>query len=173
MKGKSISLSLINIDDAEFICQLRNNEELNKHISQTSSDVSAQKKWIEEYKDRESNNKEFYFIINRNDDQSRIGTIRLYAITEDERFCWGSWILNENKTRTAALESAILLYKFAFDELKLSSSYFQVDKRNTKVISFHLKSGAKVVAEDDINYHFEFSRENYLDLTKQYAKLLA
>lgn len=172
MKSKTINFRPICVDDAEFICRLRNDKKLNKHISHTSSDVSAQEKWIKEYKDREGNNEEFYFIINRNDDQSRIGSIRLYAITEDERFCWGSWVLNENKTRTAALESALLIYKFAFNELKLRLSYFQVDRNNRKVISFHLKSGAKIVSEDDINFYFEFSYNNFLELSKQYAKLL-
>ena len=78
LKSKTIHLKLVAENDAKFICDLRSNPELNKHISQSSALVEEQQAWIRKYKDRERNNEEFYFIIYRNDNNERIGTVRLY-----------------------------------------------------------------------------------------------
>ena len=63
LKSKTIHLKLVAENDAKFICDLRSNPELNKHISQSSALVEEQQAWIRKYKDRERNNEEFYFII--------------------------------------------------------------------------------------------------------------
>ena len=106
LSAKTIKFKLVEESDAEFICELRANPELNKHISQSSADIQAQRDWIRNYKMRETNNEEYYFIICRNDNNQRIGTIRLYDFKDNPKsFCWGSWILNENKTKFAAVES--------------------------------------------------------------------
>lgn len=86
------------------------------------------------------------------------GTVRIYDL-KDDSFCWGSWILNENKTRYAALESAFLVYKFAFDKLKFKKSHFDVRKGNDRVISFHEKMGAVRTGETELDLLFEITKE--------------
>ena len=66
-----------------------------------------------------------------------------------------SWILNEDKTRYAALESAFLIYKFGFETLGYNKSHFEVVKGNERVVSFHKKMGALQVGEDKDSYYFE------------------
>ncbi|MEC9703943.1 GNAT family N-acetyltransferase, partial [Escherichia marmotae] len=107
---KNTELIPVEISDAEFIYSLRIDSRLSKHISTINGTVIDQARWIEDYKKREENNEEFYFIIKRTDNDKKIGTIRLYDITKDDGFCWGSWILNEDKMKSSAIESAYLIY---------------------------------------------------------------
>jgi RimJ/RimL family protein N-acetyltransferase len=109
LKSKTVHLRYAETEDAEFIYSLRVNDTLNQHISKVSGTVETQANWLTEYKKREKDGKEYYFIIIRNDTNEKIGTVRVYGITDDNRFCWGSWILNENKTKSAAIESACII----------------------------------------------------------------
>lgn len=91
-------------------------------------------------------------------------------ITKDDGFCWGSWILNDDKMKSSAIESAYLIYKFGFLHKNYKYSYFQVDKKNKEVIAFHKKTGATIIKEDDVNFHFEFYVENFIRLREKYSK---
>ncbi|MCJ2367251.1 GNAT family N-acetyltransferase, partial [Aeromonas dhakensis] len=73
-KAKTISVRLIDVGDAEFILSLRTDGRLNRHLSQTSSSLEQQRDWIKNYKERESQGDEYYFIIYRNDNNEAVGT---------------------------------------------------------------------------------------------------
>ncbi|MFZ7318325.1 GNAT family N-acetyltransferase [Comamonas jiangduensis] len=157
LKSKTIQIRFVEESDAEFILKLRLDKKYNQFLSSVNSDVQAQKDWIKKYKNDELKRAQFYFIIERNDG-TPCGTVRIYDLQEDS-FCWGSWILNENKTRYAALESAFLVYQFGFDELGFVKSHFDVRKGNERVISFHEKMGAIKVGEDELNEYFNITKE--------------
>lgn len=147
--------------DAEFILKLRLDERYNQFLSSVNPDVQAQKDWIRKYKADEAAKKQFYFIIERLDG-TPCGTVRVYDLREDS-FCWGSWILNEDKTRFAAVESAFLVYQFGFDELGFKKSHFDVRKGNDGVISFHKRMGAIQTCESELDYYFEITQEAVLE----------
>ena len=173
LKAKTVYLRLVAEDDAEFICSLRNDDKLNTFISKSTVDIDAQKQWILNYKERESRKEEFYFIICKKENDLPIGTVRLYDFTKNPRsFCWGSWILNENKTKYAAVESALLVYEVGFNQLDFIQSHFEVMKGNEKVHSFHLKMGAKEVSEDTTNIYYIFPKEKYDENKLNYARFL-
>ncbi|QSE45806.1 GNAT family N-acetyltransferase [Acinetobacter johnsonii] len=173
LKAGTTYLRLVGEEDAEFICSLRNDEKLNTYISKSTADINTQKEWIRNYKNKESNNTEYYFIICRVDNNLPIGTVRLYDFQENPKsFCWGSWILNENKTKYAAVESALLVYEAGFAVLGFEQSHFEVMKGNDKVHSFHLKMGAQKISEDDKNVYYIFPKNRYEENKIQYAKFL-
>lgn len=155
---KTIGLRLVEEQDAEFILSLRLDERYNRFLSGVTPDVEAQKAWIRKYKNDEAAGLQYYFIIERLDG-TPCGTIRIYDLRPDS-FCWGSWILNENKTRYAAIESALLIYEIGFDQLGFAKSHFDVMKGNEGVISFHKRMGAVVTGEDEQNFYFEITRES-------------
>lgn len=157
LQSKTIRLRLIEESDASFILKLRLDCRYNKFLSAVQNDLQAQIDWIREYKTYEDNNKQFYFIIERLDG-TPCGTVRIYDLREDS-FCWGSWILNEDKTRYAAVESAFLVYKFGFENLGYKKSHFDVMRENEKVIEFHQKLGAVITNEDKNNFYFTISKE--------------
>ncbi|MEB6680158.1 GNAT family N-acetyltransferase [Acinetobacter lwoffii] len=173
LKAKTIHFKLVEENDAEFICSLRTNPDLNKHLSQSTALVEEQKLWIKNYKNRESKRLEYYFIIYRNDNNEKIGTIRVYDFKEDPRsFCWGSWILNANKTRYAAIESAMLVYKFAFEELGFEQSHFDVRKENVGVHKFHLRLGAMHIDGNELDNFYIYPAARYFDILSEYQDFL-
>lgn len=166
LESKTIRLRLVEETDAEFILKLRLDQRYNRFLSLVSSDIKDQTRWIREYKADEAAKNQFYFIIERNDGVP-CGTVRVYDLRE-QSFCWGSWILNEDKTRYAALESAFLVYDFGFSELGYEKSHFDVMKGNDKVISFHKKMGACQIGEDKENFYFEISKNSVADAKEKF-----
>lgn len=155
---KSIRLRLVEESDACFILSLRLDERYNRFLSKGAADVEAQKAWIRKYKQDEASGFQYYFIIERLDGIP-CGTVRIYDLQPDS-FCWGSWILNEDKTRHAAIESTLLVYEVGFNRLGFSRSHFDVMKANKGVVAFHKRMGAAIVREDDQNYYFEITKQS-------------
>ena len=60
-----VTVRLVTEDDAEFITRLRSDERLGRFIHASNGDVEAQKKWITEYKKRENEGIEYYFISSK------------------------------------------------------------------------------------------------------------
>ncbi|MEL3927827.1 GNAT family N-acetyltransferase [Aeromonas enteropelogenes] len=168
--SKTIKMRLIREEDAEFILSLRLDERYNKFLSSVDDNVAAQKEWIKKYKQDEEMGLQYYFIIETKDSKP-CGTVRLYDFKSDS-FCWGSWILNEDKTKYAALESAFLVYKFGFEELGFKKSHFDVRKGNLKVIDFHKKFGAVETGEDDDNYYYEIAQESVKRVKNKFSKII-
>lgn len=170
ISSKTVSIRYVEETDAEFILSLRLDDRYNQFLSKVTDDVQSQIDWIKEYKEDEKRGLQYYFIIERNDG-TPCGTVRIYDLTESS-FCWGSWILNEEKTRYAALESAFLVYQFGFDNLSYRKSHFEVMKGNEKVVSFHEKMGAVKIAEDDNNFYFNISKDVVMSTKEQFSRLL-
>lgn len=157
--GVQLSLRLVQPEDAAYIHELRTDPAYNGHLSTVTGTVEDQRNWIEVYKTRETVGTEFYFVIERKD-QVRCGVVRLYDITDDQ-FTWGSWILDHNKPRKAALESAVLIYRYGFEVLGLSRSIFDVRRGNEKTLAFHRRLKATQIDEDDQNIYFVYSRAQF------------
>jgi RimJ/RimL family protein N-acetyltransferase len=157
LQMSSIRLMPVREQHAEYIYSLRIDPALNQHLSNAPPSAAAQAEWIRGYMTREAAGSEYYFLITRLDG-SPCGTVRLYDF-RPESFCWGSWILDGNKTRYAAIESALLVYEMGFERLGFAASHFDVRKGNTKVISFHQKFGAQTTSEDELNVYMLLPRE--------------
>ncbi|WP_205352327.1 GNAT family N-acetyltransferase [Vibrio cholerae] len=169
LSSKTINLRFVEESDAEFILSLRTDERYNKYLSSVANDINAQREWIKNYKNKESQKIEFYFIIERNDGVP-CGTVRIYDFKNDS-FSWGSWILNDSKPRYAAVESAFLIYEFGFEKLGFKKSHFEVVKGNDKVSDFHLKFGAQQVDEDSDNYYYEISKSVVAENKIKFARI--
>lgn len=173
LKNKTIFLRFAEVSDAEFIHSLRINEDFNKYLSVVDDDIAKQENWLLEYKKREKQGLEYYFIICRNSDSLPIGTVRVYDfIGNKESFCWGSWILNENKTKYAALESALLIYDFAFFNLGFKRCHMDIRKKNIKVIEFHKRFGVEIVGETDLDLIGYYYPHNYLLIRGQIDEVI-
>ena len=160
-------MRLVELDDAEYIYRLRSVPGLNQHLSATSGGVAEQRRWLAEYKQDEATQKQFYFIIQRLNG-TPCGTVRLYDLRDDS-FCWGSWILDQSKPLSAALESAILVYRFGFNELGFSKSHFDVRKENKAVIKFHKRFGAVQTDEDRDNIYFELDKNSVNEAIQRFG----
>jgi len=170
IEGKNINLRFAEVGDAEFILRLRTDPSLNRHLSATDASLPMQQEWLRNYKVKEQNGQEFYFIITGKD-EAPLGTVRLYDFQNDS-FCWGSWIVLPEAPRTTAVESALLVYECAFYKLGFLRSHFDVRKANERVLAFHRRFGASEVGEDEDNVFFNFSREDYECIRAQYVRFM-
>lgn len=173
LKSKTIFFRLVELTDAAFIHALRVDKRYNQYLSKITGDVSTQKQWIVKYKKREKLKQEYYYIIHRKIDSLPIGTVRIYDFLGDrDSFCWGSWILNESKTRYAALECALLVYDFAFFKLGFKRCHMDIRKQNLKVIKFHKDLGVKIIGETKEDLLGHYFPDDYLLIKRDINKII-
>ena len=170
VEGPNLALRLIQPEDAAYVHCLRSNPAYNTHLSTVTGTVDDQRNWIEDYKSREAQGQELYYVIERKDDV-RCGLVRLYDI-EAESFTWGSWILDENKTHKAALESAVLIYEIGFAGLGCLRAVFDVRSDNINTLAFHRRFGARQVASDELNVYFDYELSRFDADKKAYISIL-
>lgn len=159
IRGHRLTLRLVQPDDAVYIHALRTNPTYNQHLSSVTGTVADQRAWITAYKARETAGLEYYYVIVRHDGV-RCGVVRLYDIAED-RFTWGSWILDHNKPAKAALESAVLSFGVGFDGLGLAKALFDVRRANTHATTFYRRFGATEIGQDAENIYFELTHDAF------------
>lgn len=159
ISGARLDLRLVSVEDAAYIHGLRADPRYGAYLSQSTGTVRDQASWIASYKEREATGRELYFIIECKD-QRPCGTVRLYEITSGS-FTWGSWILDENKPAKAALDSAMLIYRIAFERLGLLRAVFDVRRDNVHTLAFHDRFGATRVRDDDLNVYFVYEKEAF------------
>jgi len=154
-----IILRLVEEGDAEFILNLRTDSKLSKFISYTSPDIDEQIKWIRDYKSREKEGLEYYFIA-VDQDGNRYGTIRLYNL-DDKSFEIGSWLFSKKSPLGMAVKTHVLGYEIGFEHLKADYCRFEVRKQNTAVLKYVEFFQPKLVNDDNLNFYFILTKENF------------
>lgn len=166
-------MRLVKLSDAVFINSLRIDKRYNQYLSFVNNNIAKQEEWLIKYKEKEKLGNEFYYIILRCSDSFPIGTVRIYDFIGDkESFSWGSWILNHNKTRYAALETALLIYDIAFVDMKFKRCHMEIRKGNKRVIEFHKRFGVKIIGETKENYLGYYFPEDYLKIRKSIKSVI-
>lgn len=169
LKGKSILLRSVNVNDAKFILQLRLDDKKNKFLNKVNNSLTEQEKWIKNQRNRKN---DYYFIIEQLDGQ-RVGTIGLYDIDfEKGTFNWGRWIIIDNALPTTIIESSYLIYNFGFLILNLSRAMSDVRLGNFKVINFHISYGAKIYKIDSKNAYYIFDKEQFNNFINKYKRFI-
>jgi RimJ/RimL family protein N-acetyltransferase len=172
LRRQTISLRAAEIRDAKFILNLRLKK--GEFLSDTNTNLDWQKDWIRAYKKREYNQEEYYFIIENKYGLS-VGTVRIYNINhKDKSFTFGSFIVDHDFAhKHSAFEAMNLVLNFAFDQLYLKSCLFDCRKNNDQANNFYLRFGAKIIHEDDVDYFFKISIDDYQISKIKYKKFLA
>ena len=170
INGKNIVLRTVEIEDAEFIFNMRQNTSKTKYLSNIDGNIDNQINWIKSYKKREQNQQEFYFII-ESKEMNKLGLVRVYDIRKNS-FSWGSWLIKENAPKSTAIESVLQIYEFGFYKLGFQQSHFKVSKENDKVIAFHQRFGARIIDDNDNEHFFNFQKKDYEIIKKKYKRYL-
>ena len=148
MEGYAFRLRPITDNDAAMVIELRSNPELNRFLHAISNRIEDQLAWLARYYERKG---DYYFVIERRTNGIREGVIALYdidlATSSGE---WGRWILRPGSL--AAVESAYLIYRTAFELISLNSVYCRTVADNGKVLSFHDSCG--ITASQLLPQHF-------------------
>jgi RimJ/RimL family protein N-acetyltransferase len=138
LKGFAFNLRPVELTDAEFIVQMRTADpERARYLHPVSPDVQLQREWLAKYFERDA---DYYWVVERPDTHSPEGLIGIYGVDPEERTAeWGRWILKPGSL--AAIESSLLIYRVAFEFLKLESLYCLTIEENLSVLSFHDSCG--------------------------------
>jgi RimJ/RimL family protein N-acetyltransferase len=155
-------LRFVEPEDAEYIVQLRTDQELSRYLTASPADVEKQRNWIVNYKDRELQGDEFYYVIMS--EGAEHGVVRMYDFREiggERSFSWGSWIIPPPRPSGLVTFSALLMYEIGFDALQFPRAHFEVVKGNAGVVAFHTRAGAVLESEDDEKFYFRYLPAHY------------
>ena len=164
-----LHVRLVREEDAEFILRLRTDEKLARYLHATDDNVEKQVEWIKQYKIRETAGEDYYFIYDK--DGQNIGVNRIYDINYDqEQLTAGSWICKAEGM--ISIYTIIILRDIMFDIMGAKCDCFDVRKGNKKVQRLHEMCGAQKVSEDEQNYYYCLTSEDYKQNKEQILKLL-
>lgn len=135
LQGAAFRLRPVRDEDAGFIVGLRSDPELGRWLNPTSPRVEDQLSWLARYYERPG---DYYFVIERLSTGAAEGLIGLYDVEGGEAE-WGRWLLKPGSL--AAVESAALVYRCAFELLKLEAVCCRTLAANARVVSFHDSCG--------------------------------
>lgn len=139
IEGFLYRLRPVKISDAAYIVKVRlEDSERNRFIHPIQNDIAAQENWIRKYLEEEN---DYYFVIENRLTSEPEGVIAFYNI-ENSKAEWGRWVVQ--KSSFAAIESVLLLYRIAFEQVGLNELYCDTILENKSVVSFHNSIGEKV-----------------------------
>jgi len=149
LAGPAFRLRPIADADARLVLELRGNTKLNRYLHSTSERLDDQLAWFASYYERPG---DYYFVVERQDSGAAEGVISVYDI-DFHASCgeWGRWILTPGSL--AAVESAWLIYRCAFEQLGLERAFCRTRVDNGPVVSFHDSCG--ITARRLLPGHFE------------------
>jgi RimJ/RimL family protein N-acetyltransferase len=165
--GHNLVFRDADVNDAEFILGLRTDPRKKRFISPTSPRLAQQIEWLTAYKDTRD---QAYFIV-EDARGEKAGTIRLYDPAGD-CFCWGSWIMKAGAPLNYAVESVLVLYRYALHDLGFARSCFAVRKDNRSVWHFMERFGAQRTGETGIDFLYETARDRIEASLVSYSRFL-
>lgn len=170
--GNKLVLRNVETSDAAYILTLRLDPSKGAYLSRVDDDVKKQAAWIERY---QKGSGQAYFIICNKDNQGAaaepVGTVRLYN-ARGTSFSWGSWIVADGAPAHVAIESAVIVYRYALEHLGFLDAHFEVNRANRSVWNFHERFGARRTAETEDEYHFALEYDAIQTSLRRYARFL-
>lgn len=149
---------LVTEQDVDFILELRTNKELTKHIHQTDDDREKQLQWLREYKKREEEGREYYFIYYHNGKPVGLNRMssrsELYAVS-------GSWLCKPGIEPWIPTAINIIFNEIVFDILKIQLVVCDVRKMNKQVNKYHLMIGDVKIHESDIDNFYYRTKDTF------------
>lgn len=153
----NLKITLVEDADAEFIISIRNSFKA-RFLNGSVSEIEEQVKWIHEYKKREKEETEFYFIFWN--ESGRIGTIR-FIKNDETTFESGSWLFISGIPFSISVKAELFCKDFAFDYYNLENCYFYINKKNKQVLRYHSLFNPEQIKEDEDHLYFILSKEDY------------
>lgn len=158
MNKYGIDVRLVNEDDSTFILSLRTDKTLARFINYTENDENKQRQWIRNYKERERQGLDYYFIYSK--DGVPFGVNRIYNIKGDT-CTGGSWVCKTGTPVELSIPTSLLCRDIMFDILNLKEDNFEVRKENKKVQKFHIMTGSAKTGETDLDILFQATPESH------------
>ena len=155
IEGFAYALRPACVSDATLVVELRADAARARFLHPIEATVLAQEEYLERQLDRDG---DYYFVIQRRGDGYPEGLVGIYGIDALAQSAeWGRWILRAGSI--AAIESALLIYRVAFERLGLAEVTCRTVACNASVVSFHDTTGLKRRAT--LRDHFQLGAERF------------
>lgn len=167
-----IDVRLANEDDSAFILSLRTNPIINKFIHSTDSDLEKQREWMKQYKKREQEGLDYYFIYSLKG--KSFGLDRVYNVNiEDNSYTGGSWICVPGTDMDLILRQVLSNIDIVNNYLCLNVNRYDVRKENKKVLRFHRQVlNAKEIGDTDLDILFYTDMKMRSEVQRRLEKFL-
>ena len=162
-----LEVRLVNISDASFIYSLRSDKELTKFISQVNGTLEDQIGWINKYKIREGQGKEYYFIFLFKG--VRQGLARIYDI-ENDHFTQGSWLFKRDAVDGSSILGNIISCELGFELSGIKYMLTDARKGNNThkyVRAYH----PEILKETELDIFYKIPKDNYIKYKKRFINL--
>lgn len=157
-----LKVRLVNERDAEFILSLRTNPNRTKYMLTLDNEIENQKKWIQEYKKREKEGLDYYFIYS-NDVGKPIGLNRIsHVYFKAKTGKASSWIAIEG-LKYEPLSMLLFGNEIVFDSIGIEMTWGEVHKNNNRVIKIFKLFGYKIKDTETEYYNFVLQKNDFLD----------
>lgn len=135
VEGAAFRIRPVAEADAAAIIALRSDPLKNRFIHPVSPKIEDQLAWLDLYFSRAG---DYYFAVETSTGGHFEGTVAIYDVA-DGKGEWGRWVLRPGSM--AAPESALLIYRAAFEILGLDEVHCRTVALNESVLSFHDRCG--------------------------------
>ncbi|MDX9746407.1 MAG: GNAT family N-acetyltransferase [Syntrophales bacterium] len=141
-----LTMRLITEADAEFIVSLRSDPERTKYMVTLEDNIEKQREWIREYKRRETEGSDYYFIY-FNAENNPIGLNRASHIDYINKTCVASSFIVVEGLKYEAIVMLLIRFEVMFDVLKIETFQAECHKDNKKVVRIMELFGYKPYGE--------------------------
>lgn len=164
----NLKLTTVDVTDAKFILELRTDPLLARYLSTTGAKIEDQIDWIRNYKIRETQGLEYYFLT-RDAQGNALGTTRLSELG-GECFELGSWLFSRNAPQGAAILADIITKEIGFEMLGFDCCKFNVRKENKSVLKYHKNYLPKIIGETDLDIFFKLDKSSFNQHKNKFLK---
>lgn len=163
-----IEVRLVEEKDAKFILDLRIDSELDTYMRKVPNDINLQINWIKDYKKREQEGLEYYFIYHVNG--FPIGVNRMINIRNDS-WMGASLIFKKNCPPGTPILATLIQYHIGFEVLDKSVLFGDILKGNEKAIRFNQFLGSDFIYENENMFYIILSKKSYIVAKDKIEKL--
>ena len=160
-----LKVRLINENDADFILSLRANLERTKYMVTLDKNIDKQRRWIRQYKKRESEGLDYYFIYSNLEDKP-IGLNRISRINTLNKTAKDASLIAIKGLEYEALKMIIIRNEIALNSLGLEKLWGEVHKKNINAIKIFRLFGYEIKDMGKEYHRLSLKKEDfYLALT--------
>ena len=172
IKGNFCHLYPVEVDDAEFIFNLRS-QTGGGFLNKIGPDVKSQRDYLERYIENYKLKKEIYFKFLDCKSNNFVGVTRFCELDSKNKFGFESGIMLENSAPNIYIDAMFMCFKMGFEFLKREySGPWLVKNTNLRMIKFHQKIGiAKLIKKDNFFHYFQATNIDYFSRVEKYERL--
>jgi len=158
---------LVTESDAKTIIELRSDPRA-RFMNPVSEDVDKQIAWIKEYKKREQNGLDYYFIYYQNG--LPVGLNRIYNIQSDS-FIGGSVVFKNGCEFDISILATLIQFHIGFEILEKSVNFGNINKNNKRAIKFNRLLECDFIYEDETEVFLVITKKIYLKIKDKFENI--